>query len=47
MVGASHGTAAGLYWPDRNTRWHLLEGVPAATTPGPLLAVIDEPGRAF
>lgn len=36
-----------LYWPDRNTRWHLLDDVPAATTPGPLLAVMDEPGRAF
>jgi DUF3024 family protein len=36
-----------LYWPDRNTRWHLLQDVAAQTSPGPLLDVIDEPGRAF
>lgn len=36
-----------LYWPDRNTRWHLLQDVPAQTSPTPLLDVIDEPRRAF
>ncbi|MET8756660.1 DUF3024 domain-containing protein [Lentzea sp. NPDC004782] len=36
-----------LYWPDRNTRWHLLQDVPARTSPAALLDVIDEPGRAF
>lgn len=24
-----------LYWPDRNTRWHLVADVPAATSVGP------------
>lgn len=36
-----------LYWPDRRTRWHQLDDVPAAVSPEPLLTVIDEPGRAF
>ncbi|MBA2322638.1 MAG: DUF3024 domain-containing protein [Pseudonocardiales bacterium] len=34
-----------LYWPDRNTRWHLIHDVPAAQTVTPLLEVIDDPGR--
>lgn len=41
------GTRWWLYRPDRNTRWHLLEDVPATTSPAPLLNVVDEPGRAF
>lgn len=36
-----------LYWPDRNTRWHMLPDVPAHTSPATLLDVIDEPNRAF
>jgi hypothetical protein len=34
-----------LWWPDRNTRWHLVDA-PAATSPEPLLAVLDDPGSA-
>jgi Protein of unknown function (DUF3024) len=30
-----------LYWADRNTRWHLMDEVPAAATPAPLLAELD------
>jgi hypothetical protein len=30
-----------LYWADRNNRWHLMDDVPPATTPGPLLAELD------
>ncbi|TDQ05307.1 DUF3024 domain-containing protein [Labedaea rhizosphaerae] len=41
------GTRWRLYWPDRNTRWHLLQDVPAHTSPAALLEVIDEPNRAF
>jgi hypothetical protein len=41
------GTRWWLYWPDRNTRWHLLQDIPAQTAPAPLLDVIDEPGRPF
>jgi len=41
------GSVWRLYWPDRNTRWHLLEDVPAHTSPAALLDVIDEPNRAF
>ncbi|WP_035302923.1 DUF3024 domain-containing protein [Actinokineospora inagensis] len=36
-----------LYRPDRNSRWHPLDDVVAQSAPGPLLEVIDEPGRAF
>lgn len=36
-----------LYWPDRRTRWHLLDDIPAEVSPEPLLTVIDDPGRAF
>ncbi|WP_186382859.1 DUF3024 domain-containing protein [Amycolatopsis rhizosphaerae] len=36
-----------LYWPDRNTRWHLIDDIPAQTSPGPLLSEMDVPGRAF
>jgi len=36
-----------LYWPDRNTRWHLVDDVPAAQSVMPLLEAIDDPGRAF
>jgi hypothetical protein len=42
-----NGSRWWLYWPDRNTRWHLLPDVPAHTIPAPLLNVIDEPNRAF
>jgi hypothetical protein len=34
-----------LYWPDRNTRWHLIHDVPATTNVTPLLEIIDDPGR--
>jgi hypothetical protein len=42
-------SAAGwrLYWPDRNTRWHLVDDVPAATSVMPLLEAVDDPRRAF
>jgi hypothetical protein len=41
------GTRWWLYWPDRNTHWHLLQDVSAQTAPASLLDVIDEPDRAF
>jgi hypothetical protein len=34
-----------LYWPDRDTRWHVVHDVPATTNVTPLLEVIDDPGR--
>ncbi len=36
-----------LYWPDSNTRWHLVGDVPAAPSVMPLLEAVDDPGRAF
>jgi Protein of unknown function (DUF3024) len=30
-----------LYWPDRNSRWHLVADVPAATSLGPMLEAVD------
>jgi Protein of unknown function (DUF3024) len=30
-----------LYWADRNTRWHLMDDVAPAATPGPLLTELD------
>jgi Protein of unknown function (DUF3024) len=36
-----------LYWPDSNTRWHLVDDVPAATSVVPLLEAVDDPGRSF
>ncbi|MCW2913307.1 MAG: hypothetical protein JWN52_1375 [Actinomycetia bacterium] len=36
-----------LYWPDRNTRWHLVDDVPAAASVVPLLEAIGDPRRAF
>ncbi len=36
-----------LYWPDRNTRWHLVDDVPAAASVVPLLEAVDDPRRAF
>ena len=36
-----------LYWPDRNTRWHLVDDVPAATSVMPLLEAVDGPRRAL
>jgi hypothetical protein len=36
-----------LYWPDRNTRWHLVDDVPTATSVVPLLDAVDDPRRAF
>jgi hypothetical protein len=42
-------SAAGwrLSWPARNTRWHLVDDVPAATSIGALLDTVDGPRRAF
>jgi hypothetical protein len=42
-------SAAGwrLYWPDRTTRWHLVDDVPAAISVAPLLEAVDDPRRAF
>ena len=36
-----------LYWPDRNTRWHLVGDVPTATSVVLLLEAVDDPRRAF
>jgi hypothetical protein len=36
-----------LYWPDRNTRWQLVDDVPAAPSVMPLLETVDDPGRVF
>lgn len=41
------GSSWRLYWPDRNTRWHLLPDIPAATAPGPLLAEMSNPRQPF
>jgi hypothetical protein len=42
-------SAAGLrlYWPDRNTRWHLVADVPAATSVVAPVEAVDDPRRAF
>lgn len=34
-----------LYWPDRNTHWHLIHDAPATQNITPLLEIIDDPGR--
>jgi hypothetical protein len=34
-----------LYWPDNNSRWHLIHDVPTAENVAPLLEVIDDPAR--
>lgn len=36
-----------LWWPDRNTRWHLVEDVPASASVVPLLEALDDPRRAL
>jgi Protein of unknown function (DUF3024) len=36
-----------LYWPDRNSRWHLVDDVPTATSVALLLEAVDDPRRAF
>lgn len=36
-----------LWWPDRNSRWHRIDHIPAAPTPAPLLAVVEDPGSGF
>jgi hypothetical protein len=36
-----------LYWPGRNTRWHLVDDVLAATSVMPLLEAVDDPGARF
>lgn len=36
-----------LYWPDRNTRWHLVEDVGPSVSVVPLLEAVDEPRRCF
>ena len=41
------GSVWRLYWPDRNTRWHLMSDVPAGHSPGPLLEAIDDPRHPF
>lgn len=33
-----------LYELDRNTRWHLVDDVPTATSVVPLLEAVDDPG---
>jgi len=37
----------GCTGPDRNTRWHLVDDVPPATSVVPLLDTVDDPRRAF
>jgi hypothetical protein len=36
-----------LWWPDRNTRWHLVEDVPTSVSVVPLLEALDDPRRAL
>jgi len=36
-----------LYRPDRNTRWHLIDDVPATAGVTPLLEAIDDPRRTL
>jgi Protein of unknown function (DUF3024) len=36
-----------LWWPDRNTRWHPTEDVPASASVVSLLAALDDPQRAL
>lgn len=36
-----------LWWPDRNTRWHLVDDVPASVGVVPLLEALDDPQRAL
>lgn len=36
-----------LWWPDRNTRWHLVKDVPASVSVVPLLEALDDPRRAL
>jgi hypothetical protein len=46
--GVAAHSAAGwrLYWPDRNTRWHLVEDLPDATSVGALREALNYPRRA-
>jgi hypothetical protein len=36
-----------LFWPDRNTRWHLVNDVPGSPSVIPLLEALDDPRHAF
>jgi hypothetical protein len=36
-----------LFWPDRRTRWHLIDDVPASPSVIPLLEALDDPRRAL
>lgn len=36
-----------LWWPDRNTRWHLVEDMPASESVAPLLEALDDPRRGL
>jgi hypothetical protein len=36
-----------LWWPDRNTHWHLIEDVPASAGVPPLLDALDDPRRGL
>ncbi|MEZ0107601.1 hypothetical protein ABH920_001593 [Catenulispora sp. EB89] len=41
------GSAWRLYWPDRNTRWHLREEFPAARDIQTLLDIVADPRSGF
>lgn len=36
-----------LWWPDRNTRWHLVPDVPPSVSVVPLLEALDDPRRGL
>lgn len=36
-----------LFWPDRRTRWHLVDDVPGSPSVIPLLEALDDPRRAL
>lgn len=41
------GSTWRLYWPDRNTRWHLREEFPAANDLQTLLDIVADPRYGF
>lgn len=53
LDGAAGRTAAlcagsmALWWPDGNTRWHLVDDVLASASVVPLLEALDDPRRAL
>ncbi|MEY9930432.1 hypothetical protein ABH926_005077 [Catenulispora sp. GP43] len=41
------GSVWRLYWPDRNTRWHLRDEFPATSDIQTLLDIVADPRSAF